>query len=55
MARSMTHMTASATAIAFEQLLSRDAALQSSAKRMIERMQAINEESWISSGSWSAS
>ena len=44
MARSMTHMTASVTAMAFEQLRSQDAALQSSAKRMIERMQAINEE-----------
>ena len=44
MARSMTHMTASITAMAFEQLRSQDAALQNSAKRMIERMQAINEE-----------
>lgn len=44
MARSMTHMTASVTAMAFEQLRSQDATLQSSAKRMIERMQAINEE-----------
>ncbi|AVK06664.1 hypothetical protein N5E30_23490 [Pseudomonas chengduensis] len=44
MARGMTHMTASITAMAFEQLRSQDAALQSSAKRMIERMQAINEE-----------
>lgn len=40
----MTHMTASVTAMAFEQLRSQDVALQSSAKRMIERMQAINEE-----------
>lgn len=44
MARTMTHMTASVTAMAFEQLRSQDVALQSSAKRMIERMQAINEE-----------
>ncbi|WP_161866894.1 DUF2630 family protein [Pseudomonas yangonensis] len=44
MARSMTHMTASVTAMSFEQLRSQDAALQSSARRMIERMQAINEE-----------
>lgn len=44
MARSMTHMTASITAMAFEQLRSQDAALQSSSRRMIERMQAINEE-----------
>lgn len=44
MARSMTHMTASVTAMAFEQLQSQDAAVQRSAKRMIERMQAINEE-----------
>ncbi|WP_417702393.1 hypothetical protein [Pseudomonas sp.] len=44
MARSMTHITASVTAMAFEQLRSQDAALQNSAKRMIERMQAINEE-----------
>lgn len=36
--------TASVTAMAFEQLRSQDAAVQSSAKRMIERMQAINEE-----------
>lgn len=44
MARSMTHMTASVTAMAFEQLRSQDAALQNSARRMIERIQAINEE-----------
>jgi Na+-translocating ferredoxin:NAD+ oxidoreductase RnfG subunit len=44
MARSMTHMTASVTAMSFEQLRSQDAALQSAARRMIERMQAINEE-----------
>lgn len=44
MARSMTHMTASITALAFEQLQSQDAAVHKSAKRMIERMQAISEE-----------
>ena len=44
MARSMTHMTASATAMAFEQLQSQDAAVQRAARRMIERMEAINEE-----------
>lgn len=44
MARSMTHMTASLTAMAFDQLQSQDATVQKSAKRMIERMQAINEE-----------
>lgn len=44
MARSMTHMTASVTAMAFEQLQSQDAVVQRSARRMIERMQAINEE-----------
>ncbi|WP_282875706.1 hypothetical protein [Pseudomonas peli] len=44
MARSMTHMTASVTAMGFEQLRSQDEAVQSSARRMIERMQAINEE-----------
>ena len=44
MARSMTHMTASVTAMAFEQLRSTDEALQASARRMIERMQAISEE-----------
>lgn len=44
MARSMTHMTASVTAMGFEQLRSHDKAVQSSARRMIEHMQAINEE-----------
>ena len=44
MARSMTHMTASITAMAFEQLQSQDATVQRSARRMIERMQAISEE-----------
>ena len=44
MARSMTHMTASITAMAFEQLQSKDATVQRSARRMIERMQAVNEE-----------
>lgn len=44
MARSMTHMTASVTAMAFEQLQSQDATVQRSARRMIERMQAISEE-----------
>lgn len=44
LARSMTHMTASVTAMAFDQLQSQDATVQKSAKRMIERMQAINEE-----------
>ncbi|MGE8358576.1 hypothetical protein [Pseudomonas sp.] len=44
MARSMTHMTASVTAMAFEQLKSQDAALHASAKLTIERMQAVNEE-----------
>lgn len=44
MARSMTHMTASLTAMAFDQLQSQDATVQKAAKRMIERMQAINEE-----------
>ncbi|QTS84679.1 hypothetical protein JLK41_15225 [Ectopseudomonas khazarica] len=44
MARSMTHMTAYLTAMAFDQLQSQDATVQKSAKRMIERMQAINEE-----------
>jgi hypothetical protein len=44
MARSMTHMTASVTAMAFEQLRCKDEALQTSARRMIERMQAISEE-----------
>lgn len=44
MARSMTHITASVTAMAFEQLKSQDAALHASAKHTIERMQAVNEE-----------
>ncbi|HBO6068007.1 TPA: hypothetical protein NII17_005149 [Pseudomonas aeruginosa] len=44
MARSMTHMIASITAMVFEQLRSQDSALHSLARRMIERMQAINEE-----------
>ena len=44
MARSMTPMTASVTAMAFEQLQSQDATVQRSARRMIERMQAISEE-----------
>lgn len=44
MARSMTHMTASVTAMAFEQLQSQDAMVQRSARRMIERMQSISEE-----------
>ena len=44
MARSMTHMTASVTAMAFEQLQSQDAAVQRASRRMIERMEAINEE-----------
>jgi len=44
MARSMTHMTASVAAMAFEQLQSQDVTVQRSARRMIERMQAISEE-----------
>jgi hypothetical protein len=44
MARSMTHMTASVTAMAFEQLRCKDEALQASARRMIARMQAISDE-----------
>lgn len=44
MARSMTHMTASITAMAFEQLQSQDVTVQRSARRMIERMEAVNEE-----------
>lgn len=44
MARSMTHMTASDTTMAFEQLRCKNEALQASARRMIERMEAIGDE-----------
>lgn len=43
MARNMTHITASLTATAFDQLRSKDEATQSAARRTIERMQAVNK------------